>query len=200
MNAAKTFVLSTNKSENYATTTLVHVGCKVMRECERQGGLEGTNETTIHGTLLSSNTHTRRSEHPHQEVINNFLIFHSEVRIIQKLLNCCCELLCCGVVTNLGQIMNELYVATPGDTKSANAKQEKWTAGRRMKHKGRQRTDESQCSRENRTRWQVAECGDAKIPRSVVQTLLSSFCFLYFFPPPPHTHTLFHTAFFDAPS
>lgn len=50
--------------------------------------------------------HTRRSEHPHQEVINNeLLMFRSEVRISEKLLNCCCELsYFMGVLNNHGQI------------------------------------------------------------------------------------------------
>lgn len=49
-----------------------------LLECGRQGGSEGTNEGTIHGTLCYRLTHTQRSETPHQKVINNFLMFHSE--------------------------------------------------------------------------------------------------------------------------
>lgn len=52
--------------------------------------------------------HTRRSDHPHQEVINKeFLMFRSEVRISEKPLNCCGEPLLYGVVKNHGQIRTE---------------------------------------------------------------------------------------------
>lgn len=67
--------------------------------------------------------HTRRSEHPHQEVINNELfMFRSEVRISEKLLNCCCELLLYG---GREKSWPTESVGTPGDAKRGNAKQEK---------------------------------------------------------------------------